>query len=489
MGLNEQATEFLTGRGVDIELAVRMDWNSAANDDGTDWIAIPFVKAGQTVNRMYRCIDQQGVSNDPGGEICFWNYDVITDPTLKDEPLYVFQTPLDALLAIQCGFVRSISAPEGYQATQSANPVGQDEPQKYEFVSNAEADLKSIEPIVLATHTSAAGVALFNDLAIHLDKSRVQSVSFPRGCMSLSQIYVSHGIEEVGTVLRGAKFCFIGGIGKMAELPPVPPKQVYSTGKDWLDPHYKIRMGDFCVVTGRPSDGKSTFVNDILCSTAETHGWRICFASFEQPPQTEHKRVLREWFLEMPEHLAAEHEIDRADEWIDRHFVFIVPHWEDYSTLDWVIDRCKAAVIRYGAKVIVIDPWNEMDHSRPRDMSLTEYVGGAIRRLKRLAESMNVHVIVVAHPAKYIGTEAPSLYSISDSAHWANKSEVGIVVYKPNPEKPFADIIVKKVRYHDQIGKPGIVNVEYVPLIRRFQKASFTVADDLGEKQVDNSNA
>ena len=80
---------------------------------------------------------------------------------------------------------------------------------------------------------------------------------------------------------------------------------------------------------------------------------------------------------------------------------------------------------RFGVQVIVIDPLNELDHSRPADLSLTEYTDKAIREFKRLASALSVHMIVVAHPTKLSGGERPGLYSISDSAHWANKVDVG----------------------------------------------------------------
>jgi twinkle protein len=103
--------------------------------------------------------------------------------------------------------------------------------------------------------------------------------------------------------------------------------------------------------------------------------------------------------------------------------------------LEWVLDRARASVVQHGANMVVIDPWNEMDHSRPRDMSLTEYTGCAIKEFKRLARSMNIHLIVAAHPAKQQRREdgtfqIPSLYDVSDSAHWYNKPEVGIVVHR-----------------------------------------------------------
>jgi twinkle protein len=237
-------------------------------------------------------------------------------------------------------------------------------------------------------------------------------------------------------------------------------------------------MGDLCVITGVPGHGKSTFVNDILCRVAGRHKWRVAIASFEQHPQADHKRALREWHYHGPlydsvgHQLASDQALAAADQWIDEHFVFVVPGDDDLATLEWTLEKCAAAVIRHGVRVVVIDPWNELDHDKPHDMSLTEYTGKAIKEFKRLARSLDVHVIVVAHPTKLGGGECPGLYAISDSAHWANKPDCGIVVWKPDPESSSAEIKVVKSRYHDQIGTPGTVPVVYSRETRRFSQAS-----------------
>jgi twinkle protein len=154
-------------------------------------------------------------------------------------------------------------------------------------------------------------------------------------------------------------------------------------------------------------------------------------------------------------------ECQAADAWIDRHFAFVVPDEDDEVTLQWVLERLAAAIIRYEVQIVVVDPWNEMDHTRPADISLTEYVGFAIRQFRKLARKHNVHLIVVAHPAKLQrGRDGkflcPGLSDISDSAHWSNKVDVGIVIHRADLlDDRETTIRVVKSRYHDVIGTPG----------------------------------
>src|SRR3546814_15284083 len=47
-----------------------------------------------------------------------------------------------------------------------------------------------------------------------------------------------------------------------SDLQPLPVAMPHEIGLPGLAQHYRMRLGDFCVVTGIPSHGKSTFLNE-----------------------------------------------------------------------------------------------------------------------------------------------------------------------------------------------------------------------------------
>ena len=209
----------------------------------------------------------------------------------------------------------------------------------------------------------------------------------------------------------------------------------------------------------------TTVVNDIACRMVNRYHWPVVFASFEQIPQRDHRRWLRTWHCAKWERDCDYRELHDADRWINENFLFVVPNEDDPPTLAWLFERLATAVIRHGVRLIIIDPWNELEHDRPKDVSLTEYVGAALRELKRFARKYQVHLIVVAHPMKMKRNDNgkypfPSLYDISDSAHWYNRCDAGLVVYR---EEESTTVRVAKSRYHDEIGSPGEASVRYVP--------------------------
>lgn len=457
--LGQSTTEALERRGLDVELIARLGIEDSDKLPG-DCIAIPYLLGGQEVNHKYRRIEKfdDGRPNfmqDAGGVKCFWNVDVLDDATLAGQPLIITEGEFDAIAAMQAGFQRVISVPDGAPSeAQGENDAGA----KYSYVRDALDQLKEVGEFILAVDADGPGVNLLNDLAIRLGKHRCRWVKYPKGCKDLNDALRLFGAKGVQESIRRAEWMRVTGVYRMSDLPPAPDFKPHKPGMDGLDDRYRVRMCDFAVVTGIPSHGKTAFINDFVCRLVVKYGWTACFGSFEQHPQIDHRRNLRRWYCRAPVSEISAEEAARADEWIDKNFVFIVPDEDADADLVWVLERCAAAVVQYGAKIVVIDPWNELDHLRPSDMSLTEYVGFAIRQLKRFARKYQVHLIVVAHPAKMRKNEdgqypIPSLYDISDSAHWYNKPDVGVVVHRKSEHETL--IRIAKSRYHDIIGQPG----------------------------------
>jgi twinkle protein len=190
-------------------------------------------------------------------------------------------------------------------------------------------------------------------------------------------------------------------------------------------------------------------------------------ASFEAIPQLDHRRALRTWYNSDLVINQDATQIAKADEWADEYFRFLVPEEDEDVSLDWIIERISTAAIRDHIKLAIIDPWNELDHERPADMTMTEYVGAALRRLKRMARTLGLHLIIAAHPAKMHRNRdgkfpTPTLHDISDSAMWANRADVGIVIERIDGVENQTSVQVVKSRFHDQIGTPGDIMLRFV---------------------------
>ena len=119
---------------------------------------------------------------------------------------------------------------------------------------------------------------------------------------------------------------------------------------------------------------------------------------------------------------------------------------------------------------MLIDPWNEIEHARRRDETVTDYIARSIRALNRFAQQYGVVVIVIAHPTKDVGKDGTlrrvTLYDIEGSAHWFNKCDHGVVVTRV-PDVDLAEIFIAKVRFQET-GEKGTVRLRFRRLSGRF---------------------
>lgn len=485
--LTDRHIELLQKRGLDPELAAKHGWTSGGLV-GADGITIPYLMDGKVVNRKYRTLaGEKRFSQDPDAVKCLWNIDILKDKSLLDQPVIITEGEMDALAAIQCGFPRTLSVPDG----APSKPLGGAEGPKYSYIEDAISKLRDAT-IILATDGDGPGANLFLDLVIRLGRERCKFLTYPfkksspeTRCKDLNEVLGEWGREGVEKTIARASWAQMGGIYKMSELPPLPEMPVMELGfGSPLDDHVKARRGDFWIVTGMPGGGKTTFITDALCRLSETNNLRVAWASFENLPQQDLRRQLRKWHIAKQRWANGVHatwenphqalgrwsqpEVQIADEWIDQRFRFLVPDEEadEDPTMDWLFEKVTGAVIREGCDVVIIDPWNELQHTPPQGMTLTEYVGNAIKAIKRRARKLQVLWIVIAHPAKVKSGDSVSLYSISDSAHWFNKPDIGLIMNR-GAENGDAELVIAKARY-EEIGCLGRVALKYNKDTRRY---------------------
>ena len=89
-----------------------------------------------------------------------------------------------------------------------------------------------------------------------------------------------------------------------------------------------------------------------------------------------------------------------AARWIDDNFVFLIPNDDDLPNLDWVLNVCGMAVIN--ADILICDPWNRLDHTRPANLSLTEHQAWAQQIIMEALASKIVTITAIrsAHPSR-----------------------------------------------------------------------------------------
>jgi twinkle protein len=481
------------GRGICQETVVRFGIYTVSRsgqngavvpDSNGNIIAFPFEERGVVVAEKYRAPGKRFWQR-AGGRRTFWNADVLDDPGLETAqyPLVITEGEIDALTAIQCGFPLTVSVPDGAPKVPEGDvpddlpPIdpGRENTGKFEFLWNNRERLARIKRFILAVDNDPPGRRLAAELVRRLSASRCSFVTYPEGCKDLNDVLTRHNAQAVASVLNGAQPYPVRGLYRLSEYPEPGPLPTFSTGWWTLDRHLLIFAGELMVVTGIPGHGKSTWVLNLLVNLATQYGFVAAIFSPEMPTVPQLRDKLRRITLGRPISEIQCDDLAQTDRWLEQHFVFIdtdpTGRQDEEFDLDWLLDRATDAVLRDAIRVLVIDPWNEIEHARRRDETTTDYIGRCIRALKRFARLYSVVVIVVAHPTKEVGrngeSRPPTLYDIEGSAHWFNKPDHGIIIDRPNPDADEGVIRVAKVRF-DETGEKGVVRMRFDRMSARF---------------------
>ena len=127
--VSNETIRFLDDRKIDTELALRLGVHGSHDE-----VVFPFIKGGEIVNNKHRRLNDKKFYQDAGGHKCFWNYDVITDKTLRGQPLIITEGECDALAALTAGYVRVVSVPDG---APTISIVDDEHSQKYSYLDDA----------------------------------------------------------------------------------------------------------------------------------------------------------------------------------------------------------------------------------------------------------------------------------------------------------------------------------------------------------------
>jgi twinkle protein len=456
MGLHQKHKEWIEARGIDAKLAEAFGLETK-QEQGANWLAIPYMESGQPINHKYRLTGEKRHRMDVDAPLALWNADSLNEPAVREgkAPLVITEGEWDALAIIQAGHPYAVSVPNGAPSKQTADI---ETAKRYNWVDRHADALAGVGQFILATDSDEAGQYLRADLVALLGADRCSFCEYPDGCKDLNEVLQRYGQEAVVKCITTARPYPVKGLYRLDDFPERGQVRSYDTGIAELDDLLQIVPGTLTVFTGYANMGKSTLMNSIM-ARALTHHFPICIASFE----TDVKPILQDGLLGAMLKCDKQ-EIERQKDYkealdILRTDMVIISQAVDEDmemALEEFLNLCRVAVIRHGAKMIVLDPWNELEHKRKRDETETDYIGRAIRAIKRFAKQYDVAFWIVAHPTKPQEgrTKLPGLYDISGSANWANKADYGLVYHrasKDNTIDNLANIVVTKVR----MGLPG----------------------------------
>lgn len=471
MTIHEKHKEWISARGLDPQLAEKLGL-ATVQENGANWLVVPYLEAGEPINHKWRLTSEKRHKMDAGAPLALWNADCLKDPKVRggQAPVVITEGEWDAMAVMQAGIPFAVSVPNGAPAQVTADL---DNAKRYEWVDRHANDLAGVREFVIAADDDEAGHNLRTDLVAFLGADRCRFVNYPWPCKDLNEVLLEKGHEAVVECITLAKPFPVQGLYGIDDFPERGEVRSYACGIPELDDMIRIVPGTLTVVTGYANMGKSTLMNAVIGHQLVNH-FGVCVASFE----TDVKPILVNGLLASMLGCASA-EITRHQNYKpamdclrDRLRIISQTVDEDMEMdLDKFLELCRVAVVRHGVKMVVLDPWNELEHRRRRDETETDYIGRAIRALKRFAKQNDVAVVVVAHPTKpHEGSKKiPGLYDISGSANWANKADYGLTYHRPKADENRAKVIVNKVRM-GLPGKRGEIDLTFDFRVSRFRE-------------------
>lgn len=396
----------------------------------------------------------------------------------------------DALAAIEVGQHNVVSLPEGAIGPNEETPAKSG---KLQAIRAAWPKIQAGNGnVILALDNDAPGDITRDVLIDIFGRWRCMVIDWPEHpnatgndgrCKDLNEILELLGEQALRDAIRNAKPLKLEGVFKPSEIKRRPPREYHSTGLPGMDEHLRLFRGELCIWTGHTGAGKSTALLNVLGHLAQ-QGLKIGLACFEADFWEDILPFYENWLYGDETNEQTQKD---TQAWLEENFVFISHEIEPLktpATVEWIIQQAQDAKGRFGIDVLVIDPWNKLQHKRRNYESETDYIGRSLAELRNFAQAYGCIVIVAAHPTKESGKEGevPNEYDIHGGAHWGNAADHVVIIYRPDKKLTSTLITVPKSRFRKG-GKPGGKWFTYSEAANRYSPHAEHLIPQLGKKE------
>jgi twinkle protein len=437
---------------------------------------------------------EKSFTMEKDAELIFYNLESIEG----EDTCIIVEGEMDALTLHECKIYNVVSVPNG---ASKGN-------QKLEYLDNCWEYFEKMKKVIIATDGDEAGLMLREELARRIGKDKCWIIDYPeeaivtdiksnvvRPCKDANEVLVHKSAMDVVMMIENARMWPLEGIKTMDEM--------FATLTEWYNDGYppgakaningldhllRFGPGQVTTFTGIPGHGKDEYANWIMASLAKHQDWKWGICGFEESPEETTTKLIEKVmgrsfnFRKFKEERLSEPELEQGIAFVDKFFMFY--NTDEISTdIDNLLEMGVMLVKRFGIKGLYINPWNWIEHNRPAFMSETEYVSLLYSKIIRFAKRWGVHVFVIAHTTKIQKDKqtkkytVPTLYDISGSANFFNKTHNGITVYR-HYDSDLVDVYVQKVK-QSWMGQIGFSTYHYSTNTRQYT-FSTTSVDEKG---------
>jgi twinkle protein len=461
-GLSDAALGWLGKRGLS---KATLDANFV--EDNGKFISFPYIK-GDVVNVKYRSFPDKKFRMVKDAETCFYGVqNLFEDGHLSTKKIFITEGEIDALTLYECGFRYALSVPSGASVEEEGSPKTSP---RLEYLDDPDiaAILLEVEEVILVTDDDYKGKRLREELSNRIGVGKCYSVSYPNGCKDINEVLVEYGTDAVISCILDAAPMMQGLVtvnSLNGDLLPYYAEGLQAglkSGIEAFDNLYTLQFGYITLVTGIPEIKKSVMMDNIIVGYAKEHGIHSAYFSPETKPTQFHVGRLASihngFSLDIKSEDRMPYDLYKSSvEFIDKHVVFIQPK---SSTIDEILELAKVSVLRYGTKVLVIDPYSRIVVTD--GVNQHDFIRVMLNKIGEFAERYGVHVFIVAHPTKMetFGKSKSASdikpypivmpYDIKGASEWYQSADFILSLWKDNrrEDSPLRVYCVKSKYWH-----------------------------------------
>lgn len=398
-----EALDYLTGaRGVSLEALEHFKLGLAIDGAGVRWLTMPHYEKGRLINIKSRSLPpaEKTFKRVKDCRSILLNADCLQE---NPEEVYLAEGEMDAITLWDHGIRNVVTGTTGAGSFEAA------------WIDQ----LAKVKKIVIVYDPDEPGQKGAREVARRLGYDRCFNVVLPDSQDVNEFFKAENDLFHFQALVNSARKFDVAGILSFSEI-------LETYRKEWNAPDHRetglrtgwpsvdriiktgFMPGELIVLSAPPKIGKSSLALQVTTYNA-LQGIPSLFFTLEMRPKKITEKVIQ---CNTKDDEPGEREIEKTRREFSGKPLYL-GYCYQRPTLDGIMDTLKAAVRRYGLKLVCFDHLHFLCRSITNQV---QEVGLAVQAFKFLAEEMEVPVVLIAQPRKIQADSIMTAMDLKDSS-------------------------------------------------------------------------
>ena len=215
------------------------------------------------------------------------------------------------------------------------------------------------------------------------------------------------------------------------------PREYIKTGFYRIDKYARIDRGDYIVVGGRPSAGKTALTLQIMLNMAKSH--KVVYFSLETKAQKIYDRLVS-CYTHTPFPAIKDGQVKDATSMAAGYTEFSKLHFAVVEAAGWTVEQVKAKSVELGAEIVFID-YLSLIHSEGKNRY--EKTTNISLDLHVMAQQSGITVIALSQLSRGGDGKSPELTDLRESGQIEQDADLVLLLSEVDPDQECSDRYLK----------------------------------------------